>query len=239
MTTGYDSDIFALLTSRQSEMVDRPDKSILVIGAGAIGSNALHVAVSTGFSYITIMDDDKLAVENLFPAFFPYGEPGKMKVDELGAFCLDIGLPLDTHDCRLTVDTTCVLKEKKYDIVICAPDGTKNRRNVWRIRREFSTDDTWWMDTRMGGPLLSVFTFQIGDRLAVADYLTTLEGEDGDLPCGMKATATLTKGFATGFIGQSLIDITMGVTPIYMQRYDLKSRFYMRLDSAPENKEKR
>lgn len=225
-----------VLFSRQSEMIKLTDLSILIVGAGALGSNIFHIALCTGIVDVTIMDYDTVEIENICPAFFPYAELKNHKTSELTAFAADMGIPVTGIADRLSSETLSLLKKRKFDIVVSAPDGVENRRIVWELRRNFTNPSTWWIDARMGGHLLSVFTFALDDEHAVKAYeQVELEGEDAPLPCGMKATAPQTKGFGNGFAGQSLFDIINGEQkPFFLQRYDLKTRDYFTLFDAPE-----
>jgi len=221
-----------LRLSRQAELVADPEGlTMLIIGVGGIGSNAAHVAMSVGFEELTIMDPDVVMEENLYPGFFSHGDQGRPKVEALYDRLYDVFG--NTIDVEPIVGSFPDHDEfPTFDIVLICTDTLESRREAWRHGRELCRGV--WIDARMGGTLSTVYAIDREDQDAMRDYDMELrEGREGELPCGQKATAPLTKGFINGMIGKVLIDIANGDKPLHMQRYDLAFGDMIRQELPP------
>lgn len=211
--------------SRQANLIQNPPSvyNLLIIGAGSIGSNALHVAVSTGFENITIIDPDVIGEENIYPGFFSQIQvDGKRnKVEALSVDIYDrYGIHV-IYDAALLQQTNII--HKTFDIVIIGTDSLASRRMAWNIYAD-ELCRGYWIDARMGFWLATVITVDMNNPWSKDTYQNSLSEEtQGTLPCGEKATAPMTKGFIPGMIGQSLEKIVNETGPPYIQRYDMES----------------
>jgi hypothetical protein len=209
-----------LMLSRQSALISRDvDPSVLFIGCGGIGSNAVHMAVSMGIDKISVIDPDEVAVENIHPGYFAIEDVGEPK-----AFAIS-----NDSMFRQNTDTMntqhCLYGDAElgvHDIVVISTDNVPSRRAAWAERDLTCARDGIWIDARMGGYLATVISVDLSSEVAVKTYDEFINTEEaGALPCGEKATAPLTKGFIAGMIGQSFERAMNGKPQIYMQRYDL------------------
>jgi hypothetical protein len=228
-----------LRLSRQADMIPEmlTDISVAIIGVGSIGSNAAHLLASMGIGDVWLFDPDEINEENLYPGFFSQrdiGEGKGMAVSEsihrrYGLTYAVSGSPFEE---RIGAGTL-----EEWDVVIIATDTLESRQDIW-VDYANEICNHVWVDARMGGTLATVYAIEMADPNAVAEYRAELaDGRAGELPCGMKATAPLTKGFITGMIGQVLYCIANGQTPPFMQRYDLGHHLYIAQDEAPQRRQ--
>ncbi len=203
--------------SRQRDILkfESEDWPLLVIGAGGIGSNSVYMAASMGFEHITVYEPDVVEEANIAPQF--YGQ-----LDASHSFQKTIALS-ERIAVMLGVDIkafpelyTRQVEEAK--IVSCAVDSMPARRRIWRQNR--INGKAWWLDGRMGGTIWSLYCVNLQDPLQVACYEKTLEAPDGQIPCGEKATAFLTKGVIPGDIGVCLYHIVTDGLPFFYTTFD-------------------
>jgi len=221
-----------LRLSRQADIIpDASDLSILFVGVGGIGSNAVAMAVSMGFSNITLIDPDNVANENVYPGSFSDLHIGMNKAE---AVVKDV-----TSRYGIPEGSGIVWKPTRYDssrvgeynIVVISTDNIPSRRLVW-LEQEIICPSGHWIDARMGGYLSTVITLDVTNPIAVKTYNEFIMTEEaGSLPCGEKATAPLTKGFIAGMIGQSLERILTGKPALYTQRYDLGMALHLTVET--------
>lgn len=193
--------------SRQSAMVNRAisDISVCIVGVGGIGSNAAHTLASMGVQQLTLIDNGIVEPENIYPGFFSQ-DAAQEELKKVDAVSMDIEdrygvLPLT----RLGFIEDVPQKDLGiYDIVLVCTDTLASRQATWKALGDRAT---WWLDGRMGGPGCDLYCFNTKDGSKVEAYLESLEHSEGELPCGMKATAFITKGYLQGFIGDAIRDI--------------------------------
>jgi len=223
--------------SRQADLILDPGGfRIAVIGVGGIGSNAVHMALSMGYDSVTLFDPDEVGEENIYPGFFSMMHYGVDKVDAIADTMIGMygdSINLQGHAIKFEDDPLNEL----FDIVIISTDTLESRQMMWERYSDMLCSG-WWIDARMGGTLATVYSVNMASPLAYQDYTKELsEGEPGELPCGEKATAPLTKGFISGMIGQSLANIANGEDAPHMQRYDMGLGMMIKQDEPPRPKE--
>lgn len=216
--TMTDQEMRELMFSRQADLISLDtDPTVLFIGCGGIGSNAIHMAVSMGIDKISVIDPDEVALENVHPGYFTLEDVGESKAFAISndSMIRQAASTMNTQNC-LYGDADL----SRHDIVVISTDNVPSRRAAWAERS--LTCDGIWIDARMGGYLATVISVDLSSEAAVKTYDEFINTEEpGSLPCGEKATAPLTKGFIAGMIGQSLERALNGKPQIYMQRYDL------------------
>lgn len=190
--------------SRQNDMFRRnPARtSMLIIGAGGIGSNAAYVAACMGIGKITVYDPDVVGEENIAPQFFSVGQTEENKATSLA---WRINLIIGEQVVR-GVPERYTNQRERADIVLLGVDSLPKREDIW-----IENNINWkvWLDGRMGGTMFTLYTLT-HDRERAGQYLESLRAEEMELACGMKATAFITKGMAQGIIGQALYKIING-----------------------------
>lgn len=222
---------FDTLHSRQAELVNSfiREISLLVIGGGGIGSNAIHQALSMGVRQITVVDYDVVAEENVFPGCFGQKDLSMPKTRALARMAQeDFGVTLNIYESMATDALNRLsLLRAGFGVVLVATDSLSSRQEAFDKVRE-DRMASWWMDGRMGGTTARVYCFGMDQASLnseqVESYIDGFRLSPAELPCGQKATSPLTKGFIPGFVGQCLFDIANGSTPPFEQRYDLRDR---------------
>lgn len=183
--------------SRQSNIVTGSlDKSILIVGAGGIGSNVAHVAVAMGFEDVTIYDNDVVKEENLAPQLL-----SPVYLLENKAFAVANIIQHLTDIVIKPVPDKFLRQGGQYDIVIIGVDSIQARRSIWK---QSHLKYNWWLDGRMGGTTGEIYFFSGQDRERIKWYEDSLELTPRRRPCGEKATAFITKGLMPGIIGMFL-----------------------------------
>lgn len=224
LTNTYRHDIL----SRQKMLVNENGlgATILIVGAGGIGSNAAHIAASTGFNKITICDFDDVGWENIHPGFLSARHILSNKAEAVANDIIE-RLELNIKVVRTTYQEAIEAGDiGTYDIVIVSTDSLSTRVDLWSKYRHICYG--LWIDARMGGTLASVYSIDMDNQMHMKIYdADLLSQEPGSTPCGEKATAPLTKGFISGMIGQSLVDFANGKAPRYFQRYDMGARIML------------
>lgn len=190
--------------SRQANIIKKnPAKtSMLIIGAGGIGSNAAYMAACMGLSRITVYDPDTIEKENISPQLYHDQDTGAFKATTLAMRIND-----------MIGEVVVIGKNEQYlsqperaSVVLIGVDSLIKRKRIWL---ENSIDWDVWLDGRMGGTMFSLYTVT-HDREKAIKYVESLTTEEMELECGMKATAFITKGIGAGIIGQALYKIING-----------------------------
>lgn len=216
------------LMSRQKDILptDR-DMSAIIIGAGSIGSMAAYMLASVGVQ-VSFLDFDRVGLENLYPSFYGWEDEGKRKVlaleDRLQDMlrCDPIGIIHAIEDWN---------PRTNYTLALLCTDNLETRRVGWD--KLFDRVE-WLIDARVGGWQASVYAIPADNEQARAlHYSRELDQPNTDLPCGMKATAPLTKGWIPGMLGQVVVDINNGKKPPYLQSYDLLNRQLFVVNDLP------
>lgn len=201
--------------SRQRDILNfRSDEwPLLVIGAGGIGSNSVYMAASMGFEHITVYEPDTIEPANYAPQFYGESHLYERKATELR---------FEIHNkLGILIKAFPELYARQSEtarIVLCAVDSMPARRRIWKQHRIKGAE--WWLDGRMGGTIWSLYCVNLRDSRQVACYEKTLDMPNGEIPCGEKATAFLTKGVIPGDIGVCLYHIVTDGQPFFYTTYD-------------------
>jgi len=141
--------------------------SVLVVGAGGLGSPAALYLAAAGIGRIGLVDDDAVSLSNLQrQILFRTADVGRPKV-EAGAQALKAlnpGVRIDIHHTRLTADNAMALLAG-YDIVA---DGSDN------FATRFLLNDACFFARK---PLVSAAVTEFEGQLA------TYKGYEAALPC--------------------------------------------------------
>ena len=101
------------------------NSKVVVVGAGGLGNHILPILVSSGVGYISIIDDDVIALSNLpRQTLFDEKDVGKKKVSVIKKKLskLNSNTLIKTHPIRLTKSNASRLL-KGFDVVVDATDN--------------------------------------------------------------------------------------------------------------------
>jgi hypothetical protein len=221
-----------LRLSRQAQLITEPNRlSVLFIGTGGIGSNLVHLAVSMGIEDITIVDPDEVAEENIYPGYFTVEDVGISKVGSL-AYRTRVEYDIALTDIQSILEEAG-LEDDEFDIVVISTDTTNSRQNIWELYGQ-RLAKVAYIDARMGGYLATIYTIMMESEGRVRAYDRWIkEQPESSLPCGMKSTAPMTKGWIPGMFGRSLAGILNNWPVPYIQRYDLQTGIHLEVGQPP------
>lgn len=205
------------------------NQPMLVIGAGGIGSNFVYVAACTGFNNIRVYEPDIVGEENIGPQFYGLddltsldGNPVPKTAALAARIITTTGQPLEV------IPDKYKRQKEEAVIVVVGVDSMDARRRIWQQNK--IKGKLFWLDGRMGGTQATVYCVDLGNEKAVVAYEQSLDMEGADLPCGMKSTAFITKGWMQGMLGTALYHITTSTGTIpFRQMYDAKLNYFSTL----------
>lgn len=182
---------------------DKLNKSICVIGAGAIGGWTTIALSKMGFG-VTVFDFDKVSIENVGIQPYSKQDIGKPKVEVLKEITYRInGISIRTYDGKFK-------NFKRYDMFIFAVDSMSCRRELYGMLKGYNI-----IDLRMGAEQLNAY-------LVRDDYENTLYDDREAIQerCTAKAT-TYTAMLAGGIAAKMVKDWCMD-TPTYTILWNIK-----------------
>lgn len=130
---------------------------ILIVGVGAYGRQCALRLAQMGINRLTIMDDDKVSIENLGPQGFRPDQIGDLKVD-----AVKDDISFINPDCSVAVYPSKFVKEKAdtvqgtFDIIICAADSMLCRRELFDYFK--TSRSRLYLDNRMGAETMVLYT---------------------------------------------------------------------------------
>ena len=186
--------------TRQAEIipVEKQGLSIVVVGAGAIGSFVALALAKMGYGNIKVYDFDTIDEENMNCQFYRTKDIGKKKVDALKELIYDFtGFTIETFDKEITKDDTL-----HADIVVSAVDSMAVRSLIGTI-----ASTKYLIDPRMGAEYA---TLDVIDAKGRAGYLANLytDNEAEHVRCTAKSTM-YTVNLIAGQVAKAVKDITM------------------------------
>lgn len=105
------------------------EASVLVVGAGGLGSPVLQYLAAAGVGHLTVVDDDEVELSNLQrQVVHGTDDVGRPKVDSAAEFVADLNPDIDveTHETRATSETVTDLISG-HDVVVDASDNFPTR----------------------------------------------------------------------------------------------------------------
>jgi len=109
---------------------------ILLIGAGAIGSNAASGMIRKGIGRLDICDDDEVELRNLTRQLFSFKDVGKNKAIQLTAILAQQGLfesIISGYPYRFQELLEADINLSDYDAIICGVDNNPTRVETARF----------------------------------------------------------------------------------------------------------
>ena len=188
--------------TRQAEIIpaEKQGLSIVVVGAGAIGSFTALALAKMGYGNITVYDFDTIDDENMNCQFYRTSDIGKKKAVAIKELVYDFtGFEIKTFDAK--VDRNSVLNA---NIVISAVDSMEVRKLIGETAM-----CNWLIDPRMGAEYatLDVVKFDKDGQKKYLDSLYT-DAEAGHERCTAKSTM-YTVNLIAGQVAKAVKDITV------------------------------
>jgi molybdopterin-synthase adenylyltransferase len=104
------------------------NSSILIVGAGALGTNFINILSRAGIGNITIIDNDKVELSNLQrQTIYTEDDIEKFKVKSLKKHINKINSDIKVAFLKERLDEINVNICKKYDLIVDATDNFKTR----------------------------------------------------------------------------------------------------------------
>ena len=177
---------------RQLDIIDPNMISypVMLIGCGGIGSPTALVLGKIGCQDLTILDPDIVEAHNLPNQLFPLSDVDRPKVGAVGDMVIQF------TDCSVrAVPEEFDGSQELSGIVISGVDSMSARQTIWEAVK-FNMDVPLYIDGRIGGEVIQVFTVQPSQIEDVELYEKTLfpDEEAAQLPC--TARAVMYVGFA-------------------------------------------
>lgn len=193
--------------TRQLGIID-PEKlsfSISLIGAGSIGSWTALALLKLGCSNLTVYDQDEVEDHNPGSQIYTSTDVGESKLKALQDKLLSLTeTEISIKETAITEDNVSELFE--HDIIISAVDNIETRKLIFEALKT----NTWqgnFIDGRMAGNVIEVYTTPMSEALRVAHYETRLftpeEGEQVD--CSMRSVVYnvfIVAGFITDLVAR-------------------------------------
>jgi hypothetical protein len=166
---------------------------ITIIGGGAIGSLVALTLAKMGFSELTVIDFDRVAVENMNCQFYRFKDIGKPKVAALRELINDFtGIEIRTENRKYQG------KESWTGIVISAVDSMAVRKLIWEAHLH-NPMTLAVLDARMGAETALFYAMRPSEDRDREAYPKTLytDSQAVSEPCTARAimyTATMLSG---------------------------------------------
>lgn len=192
---------------RQKDLIPQEvlGKSILIVGAGAVGSFTALTLAKMGYYNITVVDFDTIEVENLNCQFYRDMDISKKKVIALSTLVRSFtGVAINAIDDRILESTDL----DTYDIVIAAVDSMVVRSLIWNKVKD---SKCFYIDPRMGGESILLYSVDTNSMDMTTSYERTLYSDDEAVVERCTAKATMyTVNLIAGLIGKIVKDHSVG-----------------------------
>lgn len=177
---------------------------ITIFGAGGIGSPTAFILKKMGALRVTVYDFDKVESHNIpNQAFYKEGDVGELKIDALSKNILEFtGTSIKTVNEKITENSLGI--HNLEGIVIAALDTPEARRIVWNAVK-INSKICLYIDGRIGGEVLQVFTIRPGQISDIEIYERNLKSKDeaAELPCSAQ-TIIYTPFITAGIIASKI-----------------------------------
>lgn len=195
--------------TRQADLVKCDMRTpITVVGAGGIGSFLVLTLAKMGFTQIDVWDFDKVEEHNLPNQFYREQDIGQFKVVALADIVHQFtGTRIHAHTEAWTADHEDYVPT---DVLIAAVDSMEVRSALYN-HAHGDNCIAWFLDGRMGGTQIEVYTVSmesIKDGIMYESRLWT-DAETAPLRCTMKATMFTVLTIAS-FISTQIVHVLSG-----------------------------
>lgn len=209
---------------RQFDLIpaDALNKRVLVVGAGAVGSFTVLTLAKMGISNITVVDFDTIDVANMNCQFYRTEDINKPKVVALHSLVkafTDVAIKF----LPIKIDEKTQLGE--FDIVISAVDSMSVRKLLWE---KYKGKGVFFLDARMGGESILMYSIKSSDAKDITDYETTLYSDDDAVAERCTAKATMyTVNLIAGLMGKAVKDFITNNSYTRIVMWNVKENAYL------------
>lgn len=203
---------------------------ITVIGAGAIGGWTTLALAKMGFSNLTVIDFDKVEVENMNSQFYRFKDIGKPKVKALQELVEEFT--------NVRIEAT----EGRYEkgvfpgIVIAAVDSMAVRANVFGSHRNIAANTKAIIDPRMGAESALLFVVNPMEKRSCDSYSNSLYSDESAVRERCTAKATIyTANLLSGLVSQVTKDIACGGNYAKLVQWGIKDYQFQAWKKENEN----
>lgn len=175
---------------RQTGLIDPQllTKSILIVGAGSIGSWTALALLKLGCSDITVLDYDEVEAHNAGSQVYDSADDGRKKVEALKSKLISL-TEIQPHyvDAQITADNVNDFLFG-FDVIISAIDNIEGRKLIFDTLKELNPEKLY-IDGRMAGNAIEIYTIPMNDPEKIKIYESSLftDGEAIHIPCSERS----------------------------------------------------
>lgn len=188
---------------RQKDIFDpsKHKETISLIGCGSVGSFSAIALSKMGCKLTDIYDSDTIESHNLPNQFYKINQLSLRKSKSLALLLNDFSGEMPTPR-----DNLLEKELLNTDIVISAVDSMAARKLIWENVKA-SKKVRFYIDSRMGGRIFSLFSVDMKKQQNIRDYETTLvdDSQTAELRCTERTIIFNVLGLAS-FICNSVSD---------------------------------
>ena len=149
------------------------DVAVSIVGCGSVGSFTALALAKMGVKITNIYDSDTIEEHNLSNQFYPNDSIGLRKTDKLHNLLSNFS-DSDIIEENQNINEHNLLTTK---VVVSAVDSMAARKVIWE-RVKASPAVRYYIDSRMGGKVFTVYTVEIGNVAQMGRYETQLFPEN-------------------------------------------------------------
>lgn len=198
------------------------DKSITVIGAGAVGGWAVLSLAKMGFQNITVYDFDTVDTVNMSSQLYRFKDIGKPKVIALQEIVEEF-----TQIKIVAINDKYTTKILTSHIVISAVDSMAMRKQIWDANKEVGFIKKF-IDPRMGAETALLYVMNPNDKKDIESYEKTLYTDENAVAERCTAKATIyCAGVLSGLVCCEIKSIVTNSTYNRITQFNMPSGSYM------------
>ena len=162
------------------------EKTVLIVGIGAVGKNTVEQLASLGSLELAFYDDDKVSENNFEPQGYHRKELNVYKVTALRKILYGRRFTNFQYH-AIQYHKNCSIFNAT--ILINAADSMTCRKDLFSIFLETESVELY-IDVRMAGEYFDLYYIRKDNQEAIEEYSKTLfsSEEASDIPCGYKST---------------------------------------------------
>ncbi len=216
--------------TRQSDLIPSSilNTPITVIGAGAIGSWVTLALAKTGFSDLTVYDNDVVDIVNMNSQMYGLKDIGRAKVNALGDIVSSFtGISIKA---KPQFYSTGIFS----GIVIAAVDSMAARKLIWTNHKDKAPFTQAIIDPRMGAESALLFAMNPMSGKDAEAYEASLYSDDSALQerCTAKAT-TYCALMLSGLVVKSVKDLLTRPDYLRTAQWDIKNNDFLGFSKKP------